>query len=101
MTQFLSMIAGPLLNYLNQAVHGGDFAAWLADGYGDQAYLQPRGLGNETLLAALQSYPALWQQLEPFQVERVVRFVEEFVAGPREAEESGAPASSPTEAVES
>jgi hypothetical protein len=69
-----------MLLHIDEA-DGREFAAWIANGYGDLAIEQLQGLGKEAILLALQGYPPLWQRLQGYGA-RVGEFVDEFLQGP-------------------
>jgi hypothetical protein len=79
-----------LIGALQRGVPGDDFARGMIDLEGPLVYQRFAGMGKDGLLRMLQSYPPLWQQLEPVKPQLEV-FLDDFLRLPEieraEAEE--------------
>jgi hypothetical protein len=85
---FLEKVREPLLHSLNSGDTGHDFAAKLADYEGLLAYETLRGMGKESILALLSTYPPIWQVVSQVPA-RFDQFLDEFITGPLEEDDSG------------
>ena len=75
----LKLIEEPLLRYLNEPTKGGeDFAAALMDFQGRLAYDRIRGLGKDTIMALLNSYPPIGSVLAQIP-QRADEFIDDFL----------------------
>jgi len=85
--QFITMIQVPLERSLDSGNPGHDFAAWMADSYGDVVYQQVRQQGADKILGAVQMYaPALYAKMQQIP-ERTTQFITEFLEGPGEEDQ--------------
>jgi hypothetical protein len=91
----LKMIEEPLLRHLNDPAKGGeDFAAALMDFQGRLVYDRIRGLGKDTIMLLLNSYPPIGSVLAQIP-QRADEFIDDFLnadailAGEEEEEGEG------------
>ncbi len=81
---FVQIIKVPLERSIEGGGTGHDFAAWLADSYGDMAYQSIRGGGQEGILSNLHRFaPELFVKMQAAP-ERSALFLSQFLEGPTE-----------------
>ena len=56
----IQVVAQPMLNTINKGETGTDFALWVIDGYGRQAYDAITSVGAEPLLEVIKTMPEVW-----------------------------------------
>ncbi len=77
----LSALAQPMLSHLMRNKTGGEFAKFTIDNYGPQAFELVRGVegGRDTILAMIQQYPPVWNQIGPARLPQFTKFLDEFM----------------------
>lgn len=56
----IQVVAQPMLNTINKGETGTDFALWVIDGYGRQAYDAIASIGVNSLLEVIKTIPEIW-----------------------------------------
>lgn len=67
--QLLAHFQGPILQAINNGQTGFDFADWVCQGYGNVQFLQFKAVGFQALWTAITTYPPLWSQIGPMEVQ--------------------------------
>ncbi len=77
----LSALAQPMLAHFLRNKPGGEFAKFVLENYGPQAFETVRGVegGGATILAMIQQYPPVWNQIGPARLPQFTTFVNEFM----------------------
>jgi hypothetical protein len=77
----LSALAQPMLSHLMRNKTGGEFAKFTIDNYGPQAFELVRGVegGRDTIMAMIQQYPPVWNQIGPARLPQFTKFLDEFM----------------------
>jgi len=77
----LSALAQPMLAHLIRNKPGNEFARFVVENYGPQAFELVRGVegGKETILAMIQQYPPVWNQIGPARLPQFTKFLDEFM----------------------
>jgi hypothetical protein len=77
----LSALAQPMLSHLMRNKPGGEFAKFVIENYGPQAFELVRGVegGRDTILAMIQQYPPVWNQIGPARLPQFTKFLDEFM----------------------
>ena len=77
----LSSLAQPMLAHLMRNKPGSEFAKFVIENYGSQAFETVRGVegGSATILAMIQQYPPVWNQIGPAKLPQFTQFLNEFM----------------------